>query len=87
MSSVRSVFIGVGMLILALLNGSGITAEAIAQKTRDSTDCGHAYSGQLVNAPIGKAFQQQTNHLPAVDQRLQFGGCTQVFEKITAIFH
>ena len=61
---------------------SRVATEAIAQETRNPTDCSDADARQFVNTTIGEVLPQQTNDPPAIYQCLQLGRCAQVFEKV-----
>jgi hypothetical protein len=40
-----------------------------------------------MDATIGKILLEQADDLPAIDQRLEFGGRAQVFKEISALVH
>ena len=61
-----------------------VATEAVGKKTGDATNGGNADAGQVVNFPVGEAFFEVVDDLPAVNQRLQFRGRAQIFKKGTA---
>ena len=79
-----------GLFWQGAIDGCGIAAETISQKTGNPANRGDADAGEIVNSPVGQAFLQELDCLPAIYQRLQFGWRTQVAEKISAfrrVFH
>jgi len=67
------------------LQSNLITAVAVGEKPRDTPDSGYAYAGQLVYLAVGFAFAQQFYDPPAVGERLQFRGRTQIAKETPAL--
>lgn len=63
------------------VDGGFVAAGAVAQTAGDPSNGGDADAGEVMNFPVWEIFLQILNHLPAIDQRLQLGRCTQVFKK------
>jgi len=66
-------------------NSGAVTAEAIGEKARNSTDSGHTDPGEVVDLAIGQALLQVFDNLPAVHEGLEFGWGAQVLKEISAL--
>ena len=73
------------MLFSTALNHGSVATVAVTQETRDAPDRGDADAGLVMYLAIWNFLEQQPDHLPAVNQCLQFRGGAQVAEKIPAI--
>ncbi len=69
-------------MAVAMFDSGCVAAKAITEEPCYATDRSNTDACLVVDAAIGKAFLQQANDLPAIDQRLQFRRRAQVFEKI-----
>lgn len=71
--------------MVAGFDGGEVAAIAVTQESCDPTDRGDADACQFVYATIGKIALQKANHLPAIDECLQFGRRAQILEKVSAL--
>lgn len=67
------------------LQSNLITAIAVSEKTRDTSDGGYAYPSEFVDLSVGFAFAKQFDDTPTVRERLQFGRRTQIAKKTPAL--
>ena len=62
-----------------------ITTVALTEKPGNAAYRGDADGSALVNFTIRHAFEDVRHHAPAIDQRLQLGGRTQISQERTHI--
>ena len=58
-----------------------VAAESVCEKARNAPYGSDTDPGQVMNLTVGQPLLQVFNNLPAVYERLEFRGCTQVFEE------
>jgi hypothetical protein len=58
-----------------------VPAETIGQESRHSTDRGYANARYVVDLSVGELLDQKFHDLPAVNERLQLGGSTEIPEE------
>ena len=62
-----------------------VAAEAVAQEARNAANRRDANARQVVDPAIGQVLLQQFHDLPAINERLQFRRCAQVFQEISTL--
>lgn len=62
-----------------------IAAESVGQIPGDTAYRGHADTGDIVNLAVRKTLLEQFDHLPAIDERLEFSWGAQVTKVGTAL--
>ena len=70
------------IVIAAAIQGGLVATEPIGQETGHAANGCHAHARQVVDATVGQALLQKFNHMPAIDEGLQFRGCAQVSKEI-----
>ena len=73
------------MGLVGAFYGSLVTTKTVGEATGDPPDGGHTDTGEIVDLPIGEVLLQVFHNLPAIDERLKFGRCAQIFEEIAAL--
>jgi len=69
------------------LDSCTIATESIGQATRDAPDSRNTDTGEVVNPAIGQALFKVFHNLPAIHERLEFGGRAQIPEEIATFIH
>ena len=69
-------------LVRGSVDGGLVAAGAVGQATSYATDGCYADAGQVMNFSIGEVLLKIFDDLPPVDQRLKFGGRTQIIKEV-----
>jgi hypothetical protein len=62
-----------------------VAANAVREETGNATDRRYADAGKVVNPTVGQSLFEIGDDLPAINERLEFGGSAEVLQETAAL--